>query len=297
MLLTRPEGPTDAELKPSRRALGSLFFAGYALAGMAANAQPITTPDDGLVIEEVTIDNPDGTKLPAYVARPQGTAKHGAIIVVSEIFGLHAWIKDVARRFAQAGYVAVAPAFFHRTNAELGDPATKSDFAEIRKIVSRAGNEQVMGDVGATIAWLNAHPSAKRDAVGITGFCWGGTVVWMAAERFADGLDAGVAWYGRVEAPADPAQREPNRQYPIEFAERLKTPVLGLYGALDKGIPVEGVERMRAALKSGGTASDIVIYPDADHGFLADYRATFHKPSAEDAWAKALDWFGRHVKG
>lgn len=295
MLLTRPEGPTDAELKPSRRALGSLIFAGYAVAGLAANAQPITTPDDGLVIEEVSIPMPDGTILPAYVARPAGGGRKPAVIVVSEIFGLHAWIKDVCRRFAAAGYVAVAPAFFHRSFATLGDPAAKSDFAEIRKIVNEAGNEQVMGDVGATLAWLKSNPAVKSDALAITGFCWGGTVVWTAAARFAE-LDAGAAWYGRVEAPADLAQREAGRVYPIEAAGALKAKVLGLYGGLDRGIPVAGVEKMQAALKAAGASSEIVIYPDADHGFLADYRASYNKAAADNAWARTLAWFERHAR-
>lgn len=292
MHLPRPEGWTESDLKPSRRALGGLFFAGYAAAGLSAEARPATTDAEGLVIEEALIEHPDGVPLPAYLARPAAEGRRPAVIVISEIFGVHAWIKDVCRRLAKAGYVAVAPAFFHRAVATMGDPAATEDRAQVMRIVATAGAEQVMGDVAAALAWLRGHAAVKRNALGITGFCWGGTVVWTAAARFPQ-LRAGVAWYGRVEPPASGA--EPGRKYPIALAAELKAPVLGLYGALDRSIPVEGVERMRAALAAAGGKSEIVIYPDADHGFLADYRANHHPASAEDGWVRMMDWFERRL--
>ena len=295
--LPRPEGPLPEDFKLSRRAVGSMFFGGYALAAVSAEAEPIITPADGLVIEEVLIPTGEPKPLPAYVARPQGRGRRPAVIVVNEIFGIHAYIKDVCRRWAKLGYVAVAPDFFHRA----GDPSQITDRAEIMRIVATAGHEQVMGDVDATLAWLDRQPFMRAGRVGITGFCWGGTVVWMAAARFPQ-IDAGVAFYGRLVTPpppqpGHPPSGEPNRPYPVDVAKDLKAPVLGLYGGKDRGIPVETVERMRAALAAAGkTDSQIVVYPEADHGFHADFRASYKADDAQDAWAKAAAWFDEHLK-
>lgn len=295
--LPRPEGPAPEDFKLSRRAIGGLFFTGYAVAALSAEAAPITTASDGLVIEEIAIPNGEAKPLPAYVARPEGKAKHGAIIVVNEIFGIHEYIKDVCRRWAKEGYVAIAPDFFHRA----GNPAPMTDYAEIRKIVATAHHAQVMGDVQTTLGWLNKQSFVKGKA-GITGFCWGGTVVWMAAAKFKE-IGAGVAFYGRLvppppPEPGKPPQGEPNRPYPVDIAGQLKhAPVLGLYGALDKGIPLDTVEQMRAALNAAGdTTSRIDVYPDADHGFHADYRPSYNAAAAADAWGKAVGWFKTHLK-
>ena len=296
--LPRPEGPQPEDFKLSRRLVGSMFFGGYAVAALSAEAQPIVTPSDGLTVEEVLIPNGEAAPLPAYVARPQDRGRHPAIIVVNEIWGIHAYIKDVCRRFARLGYVAVAPAFFHRA----GDPSQLTDMTEIRKIVATAGHAQVMGDVEATLAWLDRQRFTKKGKAGVTGFCWGGTVVWMAAARFP-GVKAGVAWYGRLVPPAppqpgQPPSGEPGRPYPVDIAGELKAPVLGLYGAKDRGIPVETVERMRAALAAAGnpTGSEIVVYPEADHGFHADFRPSYKADDAQDAWARAVAWFGKHLR-
>lgn len=295
--LPRPEGPTPDDFRLSRRAVGGLFFTGYAVAALGAEAAPITTPSDGLVVDEITIPNGEARPLPAYVARPEGKAKHGAIIVVNEIFGIHDYIKDVCRRWAREGYVAIAPDYFHRA----GNPAGMTDFAEIRKIVATAHHAQVMGDTATTLGWLKQQAFVDAEKLGITGFCWGGTVVWMAAARFPE-IGAGAAFYGRLvppppPEPGKPPQGEPNRPYPVDVAGQLKhAPVLGLYGALDKGIPVETVERMRAALKAAGdTTSEIVVYPDADHGFHADYRPSYNAEAAADAWKRAVAWFRKHL--
>ena len=296
-ILPRPEGPSAEDLKLSRRAaVGSMFFTGYAAAALGANAQPITTPDAGLKIEEVLIPNGEPNPLPAYVARPDKPGRHPHIIVVCEIFGIHAWIKDICKRWAHEGYVAIAPAFFHRA----GDPSQMTDYAQVRPIVEKATLPQVMGDVGTVLGWLGKQRFAKKGKSGITGFCWGGTVVWMAAAQHPK-IGAGVALYGRVVTPTprpgDPPPAEPGRPYPIDVAGKLKAPVLGLYGAKDRGIPVEAVERMRAALKAAGkTDSEIIIYPDADHGFLADYRPSYNEAAAKDAWARSRAWFKKHLK-
>jgi carboxymethylenebutenolidase len=275
--LTRPEGTEAEDLALSRRAV--LIAAGYAAFDVGAHAQPITTPDTGLVTGWETL--PGG--LPAFVARPAAAGRHPAVIVVNEIFGVHEWIKDVCRRFAQAGYVAVAPEFFYR-----GDPdrklATLTDFTAIRAIVAKAGNEQVMGDIGTTLMWLGTQRFVEARRLAITGFCWGGAVTWMACARYS-ALSAGGAWYGRLKG--EPGAE--GRKWPIEVAGELKAPVLGLYGALDKGIPVADVEAMQAALQ--GTQSRIILYPAADHGFLADYRPSYNAAAARDAWGKLLAHF------
>ena len=275
--LTRPDGTEAADLALSRRAL--LLAAGYAAFDIAANAEPIRTPDTGLVTGWETL--PGG--LPAYVAGPAGKGKHPAVIVVNEIFGVHEWIKDVCRRFAKAGYVAVAPEYFFR-----GDPdktlSKLTDFTAIRAIVAKASHEQVMGDTQTTLDWLAKQDFVNAKKLAITGFCWGGAVTWMAAARFPQ-LKAGGAWYGRIKG--DPGAE--NRKWPLEIAAELKAPVLGLYGALDKGIPVADVEAMQAALK--GTKSSIILYPQADHGFLADYRPSYNAAAGQDAWGKLLAHF------
>ncbi len=293
-VLNRPEGPSEADFRPSRRLLGGLFFAGYASAALAQEAQPVTTSGDGLVQEDVNYPAPDGFDLPAFVARPEGDGPFPVVIVVSEIFGVHEYIRDVCRRLAREGYAAIAPAFFVRVE----DPAPLSDMQRIQQIVAAAGYEQVMGDVSATLDWASQQLWAQGDKVGITGFCWGGKVVWQACARFAV-IDAGVAWYGRLApaANATPEQVAAGRPWPVDLAGDLKAPVLGLYGGADQGIPNESVERMRGALASArAEGSRIELYPDAPHGFHADYRASYRPELAADGWAKLLALFEARLK-
>ena len=209
---------------------------------------------------------------------------------MNEIFGIHDYIKDVCRRFAREGYVAIAPDYFDRA----GDPAPMTDFAQIREIVATANNEQVMGDTQGAIAWLRSQSFVQRDAIGITGFCWGGTVVWMAAARFPE-IKAGVAWYGRVVRPAPGSWgSEEERPWPLDVAAEINAPVLGLYAEQDNGIPLEGVERFRAALVAANRPSEIRVYPGVQHGFHADYRQSYNAEAAADGWARALAWFRQH---
>jgi carboxymethylenebutenolidase len=276
--LTRPQGSEAEDFHVTRRGAVGMFFAGYALAAVSAEASPITTPKDGLVIEEALIPNGADKPLPAYVARPKGRGRHAAIIVVNEIFGIHDYIKDVCRRLAKLGYVAVAPDFFYRSGANL--PAMTS-IDQIRPIVAQAGVPQVDSDVRATSVWLKRSAFANGARIGITGFCWGGSVVWRAAMVDPD-IRAGVAWYGQLKPL-------------VARAAELRAPVLGLYGALDKGIPQTDVEAMRAALKAAGKkGTEIVVYPDAEHGFHADYRASYNEKDAKDAWARMLAHFRRN---
>ena len=288
--LTRPEGTLPEDLHVTRRGFSALVAAGYAAIAAGADAAAIATSAEGLTIETVTM--PGG--LPGFVARPAGQGRHPAVIVVNEVFGVHEYIKDICRRFARLGYVAVAPAFFHRNDPD-NTLATLTDFPAIIKIVSAAGTGQVMDDVGAAIDWLGRQVFVDGRRLAITGFCWGGTVVWQAAAKFPQ-LRAGAAWYGRIVSPKAGEPRAAPGQYPLDVAAQLKSPVLGLYGALDKGIPVADVEAMRAALKAAGKlggrhGSDIVVYPDADHGFHADYRPSYNERDATDGWARLLAHF------
>jgi len=293
-VLIRPEGQTSDDFRFSRRALGGLFFAGYASAALARNAQPVTTSADGLTVADVTYPAPDGFDLPAFVARPDGDGPFPVVIVVSEIFGVHEYIRDICRRLARAGYAAIAPAFFVR----VADPAPLADMQQVQAIVAAAGYEQVMGDVAATLDWASQQLWANSERVGITGFCWGGKVVWQAAARFA-AIDAGAAWYGRLAPPegATPEQRAAGAPWPVDLAADLKGQVIGLYGGLDRGIPLSSVETMRSALaRAGATGDEITVYPEAPHGFHADYRASYTPAAAADGWTRLLALFEARLK-
>lgn len=289
MRLDTPEGD---KIEPSRRSIArTLFFAGYAPAALAACASPVTTPADSLIEEDVRFAGHGGYQLPAYVARPQGRERRPAIVVVSEIFGIHAYIKDVCRRLAREGWVAIAPDYFDRA----GDPAPMTDLQEVMEIVNAASFEQQMGDTEGALRWL-AQQRYVNAGLGVTGFCWGGTVVWMACARFPQ-LKAGVAWYGRLVPPTPaPDVTPPPRPWPVDIAGQLKAGVLGLYAQHDLGIPLESVEAMRDALQEAHNprGSEIILYPGASHGFHADYRESYNAEAATDGWNRMLAWFRRH---
>ncbi len=291
--LLRAEGsePEDATL--SRRALGGMIFAGYAAAALSAEAEPVVTDTAGLIVGPVSIPEAGGA-LPAYVARPAAPGRHPTVLVMSEVFGVHAYIQDVCRRFAKLGYVAVAPAFFFR--APGGDTLPQlTDFTQIIAIVQTAHLQQVLGDVSATLAWLQAQPFVDPSRMVETGFCWGGGQSWMIASRFSQ-LKACVAWYGPLAHP--PAGKgEPGRPYPIDVAGQLKAPVLGLYGGMDKGITAADIAAMRQALSSAHNPDQIIVYLEAQHGFHADYRASYDAPAAKDGWAHMLAFFTANGAG
>jgi carboxymethylenebutenolidase len=285
--LTHPDGHAADGRGFTRRGAAAVVVAGYAAAAVSADAEPIHTDEAGLVTETVTLAPADGFALPAYLARPSGPGRFPIVVVASEIFGVHEYIKDVCRRFAKLGYVAIAPAFFVR----VADPAPIADINEVIKIVQKAPDPQVMGDVGAALAFLARQPWADRRRIAITGFCYGGGVTWLACETFPQ-IKAGVAWYGKMVRPAG-APDDPSRLWPIEGVARLSAPVLGLYGAKD-GLAA-GVPAMRAALAAAGkTQSEIIVYPDAGHGFHADYRASYNAADAADGWTRLLAFFARH---
>ena len=285
--LTRPDGVRPEDLHLSRRGLTMALTGGYALAAWSAQAEPVKTDGAGLVQSMVELPAAD-RKIPAFIARPADGRRHPVVVLVSEIFGLHEYIRDTCRRLAKAGYVVIAPDFFVRA----GDPSTLTDFPAILKIVGQSSDKQVTGDLKAAIAYLKAQPFADTARMGITGFCWGGNIVWEASERLPD-FKAGVAWYGRLTG--DYAANDTEGKRAIEMVGDLKNPVLGLYAEKDSGIPVADVEKMKAALKAAGkTGSDIVIYPGVQHGFHADYRPSYDKTAAEDGWKKMLAFFAAH---
>lgn len=291
--LTRPEGTLPGDLDVSRRALGGLFFAGYAVAALSARAEPITTDATGLVTETVTLPAADRA-IPAYLARPDARGRFPVIVVISEVFGIHEYIRDVCRRLARLGYVAIAPDFFVRH----GDPAPVTDFAEIRRIVGAATDAEVMSDITSTVEWLSAQTFVNKKKLAVTGFCWGGASVWLACERFKY-FRCGVAWYGRLSRPAPGGfLSEPEREWPLELAGHLKAPVLGLYAGKDQGIPLTDVEKMRQLLRQyEKTGSDLIVYPDAQHGFHADYRSSYDPAAAADGWRRMLAFFAGNGVG
>ncbi len=258
--------------------------AGFALAVQPVAAQTITTGTEGLIAGEVRIPAGDG-EIPAYRTMPASGNSFPVVLVVQEIFGVHEYIKDVCRRLAKLGHLAVAPELF----ARQGDVSKISDFKEIlSKVVTKVPDAQVMSDLDATAAWAGKSAPGDTSKLGITGFCWGGRIVWLYAAHNPS-LKAGVAWYGRLAG----ASNELQPRYPIDIAGSLKAPVLGLYAEDDAGIPLDTVEQMRKALRAAGSPSEIILYPGAPHGFHADYRPSYRKEAAADGWKRLQKWFER----
>jgi carboxymethylenebutenolidase len=268
-----------------RAILVSGLSAGFALSVQPVAATAIVTGEEGLVAGDVSIPVADG-RIPGYCARPAGGANLPVVIVIQEIFGIHAWIKDICRRLAAQGYLAVAPYLY----ARQGDAMAYTDIkALIEQVVSKVDDTVVLADIDATVAWAKQN-GGDPARLGVTGFCWGGRQTWLYAAHNPQ-VKAGVAWYGQL------VRREGNTapRHPVEVAAQLKGRVLGLYGALDKGIPLTQVDAMRAALAAAGDGGcEIVVYPEADHGFLADYRPSYNDAAAKDAWARSLAWFKSH---
>ena len=258
---------------------------GFALATQPVSAQTITTDTAGLTAGEVKIPVSDG-EIPAYRAMPQKGSSFPVVLVVQEIFGVHEHIKDMCRRFAKIGYVAVAPELY----ARQGDVSKITNINDIiSQVVSKVPDAQVMSDLDAAVAWTKKSSKGDANKLGITGFCWGGRIVWLYAAHSSQ-LKAGVAWYGRLVGAPD----ELHPTHPVDIAAQLKAPVLGLYGGKDTGIPQDTVEKMRAAVKAPGGKSEIVVYPDAGHGFNADYRPGYDKNAAEDGFRRLREWFKKY---
>jgi carboxymethylenebutenolidase len=263
----------------------STLATGFAVAVQPVSAQTITTDTNGLVAGEIKIPVPDG-EMPGYRTMPDKGGPFPVVLVVQEIFGVHEHIKDICRRFAKLGYLAVASELY----ARQGDVSKIADINEIiTKVVSRVSDAQVMADLDAAVAWAQKSGKGNTAKLGITGFCWGGRIVWLYAAHNPK-LKAGAAWYGRLVGQTNELQPK----NPIDLVTELKAPVLGLYGGKDQGIPVDTVERMRQALKAAHNPSEIIVYPDAPHGFHADYRPSYRPEAAKDGWKRLQEWFKKY---
>jgi len=258
--------------------------AGFALAVQPVWAEAINTDSNGLVAAEVKIPVKDG-QMPGYRARPASGKGFPIVLVVQEVFGVHEYIQDVCRRLAKLGYLAVAPALY----ARQGDVSKLSDTNEVMKIVSQVPDAQVLSDLDAAADWASKKEPGNDKKLGITGFCWGGRIVWLYAAHNPK-LVAGVAWYGRLVGQSN----ELRPKNPIDVVQDLKAPVLGLYGEKDAGIPLDSVDQMREAAKKAGKTVEIVVYPDTPHGFHADYRPSYRANNAADGWSKMKAWFKKY---
>lgn len=280
-------GTTTAAGATRRTALKAALGVGYAAAAAPLMAQTaIRTSAEGLTVGEISYEV-NGFKVPAYRAAPAGRTGLPVVLVVQEIFGVHEYIADTARRFARAGYLAIAPELY----ARQGDPSSYGEIAKLQaEIVSKVPDAQVMADLDGALKWAAANGGDVARA-GITGFCWGGRITWLYAAHAP--VKAGVAWYGRLVGTAS----ELTPRHPVDVAASLRAPVLGLYGAADTGIPLDTVDKMKASLAKGSPAaqaSQFVVYPDTPHAFHADYRPSFRQGPAEDGWQRALSWFRTH---
>ncbi|WP_263971659.1 dienelactone hydrolase family protein [Leptolyngbya ohadii] len=273
----------DGSMKRRHFVMATLA-AGFAMAVRPVSAETITTDTDGLMAGTIEIPTTDGM-IPGYHAMPATGTNFPVVLVVQEIFGVHEYIQDVCRRFAQLGYLAIAPELF----ARQGDVSKLSSIDEIRPIVAQVPDAQVMSDLDAAAEWAKNSGKGNIDRLGITGFCWGGRVVWLYAAHNPQ-LKAGVAWYGRLVGQS--TQLQP--KFPLDVAGVLKAPVLGLYGGKDDGIPLSSVDQMKQALTAANSSSEIIVYPDAPHGFHADYRPSYRQADAEDGWQKLQAWFEQY---
>jgi len=285
-------GQSTVEGASRRTALKVALGVGYAATAMPIVAQTaIKTSSDGLRTGEATY-NIAGFSVPIFYAAPEGKKNLPVILVIQEIFGVHEYIADTCRRFAKAGYLAIAPELY----ARQGDPSQYGEMAKlIAEVVSKVPDAQVMADLDGAVKWAGDN-GGNLKKVGITGFCWGGRIVWLYAAQ-SKNVKAGVAWYGRLVGTASAL----TPKHPLDLAADLKAPVLGLYGGQDGGIPLTTINQMKDALAAAGAkgnaaakTSEFVVYKDAPHAFHADYRPSFRKEPAEDGFKRALDWFKAH---
>jgi carboxymethylenebutenolidase len=273
---------SDTEIT-RREFVAATLAAGFALASAPISAQTIATDAGGLTSGDVKMPV-SGGEIPIYRAMPASGGPFPIVLIAYEVFGLQEHIKDICRRFAKEGYLAIAPDLY----ARQGNVSGIEDFQEIFKIVSRVPDAQVMSDLDAAVEWA-AKNQGNAGKLGVTGFCWGGRITWLYAAHNPK-VKAGVAWYGRLVG--DSAELQPKN--PIDIVPSLKVPVLGLYGGKDQGIPLDTVERMRDALKKARNPSEIIVYPEAPHGFFADTRPSYRKEDAQDGWKRLLAWFRKY---
>jgi len=285
-------GESTAAGASRRTTLKLALGVGYAAAAMPIMAQTaIKTPSEGLRTGESVYDMA-GFTVPFYFAAPEGKTHLPVVLVVHEIFGVHEYIADTCRRFAKAGYLAIAPDLY----ARQGDASAYPQMATLMsEVVSKVPDAQVLADLDGAVAWAGEN-GGNLKKVAITGFCWGGRITWLYAEQ-SKNVKAAVAWYGRLVGTAS----DLTPKQPLDLAAGLKAPVLGLYGGQDGGIPLTTINQMKEALAEAGAhgnsaakASEFVVYQDAPHAFHADYRPSYRKEAAADGFARALAWFKAH---
>ena len=276
-----------------RQFLARMSAAGAGLAGFAVAASPvagevIATPTDGLRVADGKV-RPGDFQVPMYEARPATAGKYPVVLVIPEVFGMHEHIKDITRRFAKEGFLSITFEPYAREGGVLHLP----DLDAVRKVVDLVPDRRVMDDLDALVVYAKQHPAARADRIGVTGFCRGGmyTLLFSAHNRE---VKAAVAWYGQLRPAKTPGIRTVG---PLDIAGQINSPVLGLYGEADLGIPVADVKEMEAALKAAGKTAEFVLYPGAPHAFNADYRPSYRPEAAKDAWGRCLAWFNKYLKG
>ena len=276
-----------------REFLARVGIAGAGLAGFALAATPvagkvIATSAEGLTVADGTVLS-GGFAVPVYEARPAAAGKYPVVIVIPEVFGMHEHIRDVTRRFAREGFLAVTFEPYAREGGVLHLP----DIDAVRKVVDPVPDARVMADLDAIVAWAKKHPFARPDRVGMTGFCRGGMYTLLYASRSPE-LKAAVPWYGQLRPALTPGVRT---EGPLDVAAGIEPPVLGLYGGEDLGIPVADVRTLESKMKAAGRTAEFMIYPGAPHAFFADYRPSYRAEAARDAWGRCLAWFNRYLRG
>ena len=270
----------------ARMSAAGIGLAGFAMAAESVAGEVITTPGDGIIVTDglVSVEN---FQIPIYEARPAASGKYPVVIVIPEIFGMHEHIKDVTRRFAREGFLSITFEPYAREGGVLHLP----DIESVRKVVDPVPDARVMGDLDAITAYATKHPAGQADRIGVTGFCRGGMYTLLFAAHNRE-IKAAVAWYGQLRPAKTPGVRSFG---PLEIAEKITSPVLGLYGDADMGIPAADVKEMEAALKAAGKTAEFVLYPGAPHAFYADYRPSYRPEAAKDAWGRCVAWFDKYL--
>ena len=271
----------------AKAGVAGIGLAGFAIAATPVAGQVIHTSVSGLTAADGKVPSGD-FQVPIYEARPAAAGKYPVVLVIPEVFGMHEHIKDVTRRFAAAGYLAITFEPYAREGGVLNLP----DIPAVRKVVDPIPDARIMADLDAITAYAGKHPAARADRIGVTGFCRGGLYTLLFAAH-NPGVKAAVAWYGQIRPAMTPGVRTAG---PLDVAAEINAPVLGLYGGEDMGIPVEDAKAMEAALKGSGKTAEFVIYPGAPHAFFADYRPSYRGGAAKDAWGRCLAWFNRYLK-
>jgi len=281
------DGETTGLTRRQALRVGAATFVGYAVGVEKALAQTIKTDTTDIVAGDYTVKIGDYS-MPVYEAHPASGTNAPIILAISEIWGVHEWVKDVTRRFAKAGYCCVAPELFQRE----GGVGQLSNIQDILKIVFAVPRKQLLGDVAAAADWAKTRPGVRTDRIGVTGWCWGGSVVYQVAGTNPD-IKAAVAWYG---SPTRPFPDTPNPVTGFDVAKNIKAPFLGLSGETDQGPTPADARKFVEMLKPHNPTAEAVIYPGAGHAFFADYRPSYNAAAAADGWKRCLAHFDKHLK-